>query len=376
MTSLTWRQVTAWRLSRQHLLERAPREHLLDVVSDICCLHAQMLSAAELQVWTRVRDVSHEDVRKALWSEHTLVKTWAMRGTLHLLTAADFPIYVAALSSTRTSYTKPYWLKYFNITLDEMHALIEGVRAALNGRTLTREQLADEVAQVTGIAHLRDQLLSGWGTFLKPAAAHGYLCFGPTRGQSVTFARPDQWIGPWEEIDPGEAVYTLARRFLTAYGPATRDEFARWLGIEPPKAKPIFQRMAEELQEVDIEGTRAFALADNVQAMGSADEPNGSVRLLPNFDPYTLSVTPHSGYYIEDNLKPRVYRKSAWITPVVLVDGRIAGVWAYEKRRGATGLKVELFERVPRAARQSLEAEAALLGDFLGAPTDLAYEPI
>ncbi|MDQ3930651.1 MAG: winged helix DNA-binding domain-containing protein, partial [Chloroflexota bacterium] len=117
MTALSWEQVIAWRLSGHHLLERAPKERLLDVVTDVGGLHAQVMSSAELIAWARVEGVTPEDVRKALWEERALVKTWAMRGTLHLLPAREFPTYVGALR-TRQGYMRASWLKYFNITLE------------------------------------------------------------------------------------------------------------------------------------------------------------------------------------------------------------------------------------------------------------------
>ncbi len=80
MIELTWEQVTAWRLSRHHLLERAPKERLLDVVTDLGGLHAQVMSSAELIAWARVEGIRPEDVRRALWEERTLVKEQSEKG--------------------------------------------------------------------------------------------------------------------------------------------------------------------------------------------------------------------------------------------------------------------------------------------------------
>src|SRR5262245_47297768 len=98
MNSFTWKQINAWRLAQHNLLERASREDWLPVVSQICGLHAQVMSAAELSLWARVKDLSPTDVRNALWRDRSLVKTWAMRGTLHLLAADEHAAYTAALN--------------------------------------------------------------------------------------------------------------------------------------------------------------------------------------------------------------------------------------------------------------------------------------
>jgi Winged helix DNA-binding domain len=93
---LTWPGVLAWRLKRQCLDRRAPRGEALSVVREICGLHAQVMSSAELTLWARVEDLEPGAVREALWERRSLAKTWAMRGTLHLLPADELPLWVAA----------------------------------------------------------------------------------------------------------------------------------------------------------------------------------------------------------------------------------------------------------------------------------------
>ena len=83
--TLGWDQVIAWRAARHHLVERAPAKAMLEVVADVAGLHAQVMSSAELTLSSRVDDLGPEAVRHALWEERSLVKTWAMRGTPHLL---------------------------------------------------------------------------------------------------------------------------------------------------------------------------------------------------------------------------------------------------------------------------------------------------
>ncbi len=371
MITLTSEQVTAWRLSKHHLLERAPQGHLIDVATDLGGLHAQVMSSAELIAWARVEGLEQEDVRKALWEERTLVKTWAMRGTLHLLPAREFPMYVAALR-TRQSYRRASWLKYFNMTLEDMEAIIEGVRVALDGRCLTREQLSETVGEATGSADVRERLRSGWGEFLKPAASNGYLCFGPNQGQAVTFVRPDQWLGTWYEADSDEAIREVLRRYLTTYGPATREDFARWFGWEPKYARSLFLGMSDELLEVRIEGEKAMTPASIAGEQQAFEAPPTGVRLLPAFDPYTIAYYPDSRY-LDPNKKDRVYRKGAWITPVVLVNGRMEGLWEQEKKGPTTTVRVEMFRPPSLDVRHGIEAEAERLGKFIRSSIEVLY---
>lgn len=169
---LTWAQALAWRAHRHHLVQRAPRERMLRVVGEVCGLHAQLMSSAELSLWARVEGLEPDAVERALWQERTLVKTWAMRGTLHLLPAAEYPLWQAALSTYR-HYLKPSWLKYFGMTPEDLPRLIDAVGNALEGRALTRDELADEVGRLTGSPDLGGKLRESWGALLKPASFQG-----------------------------------------------------------------------------------------------------------------------------------------------------------------------------------------------------------
>src|SRR6516225_12090854 len=108
MRKLTWARAAAWRIGRHHLDQRAPAGSMLAVASRLCGLHAQLMSSAELTVWARVEDLDRGAVQHALWEERTLVKTWAMRGTLHLLPSDELPLWHALLgTSMRRRYLRP-----------------------------------------------------------------------------------------------------------------------------------------------------------------------------------------------------------------------------------------------------------------------------
>lgn len=378
---LTWAQVNAWRLQRNYLTERAGRDDLLEVTSRLCGLHAQVMSSAELSAGRRREGGTLDDVRSALWEHRTLVKTWSMRGTLHLLTAEEMPLYVHAFR-TRKGYRSAPWLKYFNITLGEVDALLEGVREALHGKCLTRQELADEVVRVTGNPALAERLRSGWGEFLKPAAFMGYLSFGPSQGQNVTFVRPDEWIGAEEWPDPDEeasqqALREVLRRFMSTYGPATLDEFARWFGVRPADVRPAFNAVRHEMVAVDVEGYKAWALASCLDDMQEQPDSGPVVRLLAGFDPYMVAIsTPQRDILLPEGTAPRVYRTAGWISPVVLVDGYVRGVWTYNRSRTALSVTVDTFEPAGTKVRRGIEAEAERLSDLLGGPMELKFDTV
>jgi uncharacterized protein YcaQ len=374
MISLHPQQVYNWRAHKHRLSQRAPRGELLDVIAGVGGLQAQVMSAAELQAWARVGGITAQDIRDALWKEHSLIKTWAWRGTLHLLASSEFPTYVGALS-TRTRHLNKSWLNYFELTDETMAAVLEGVREALDGRNLTREEVANEVARITGQPQLREKMLSGWGSLLKPSAFRGDLCFGPSQGQTVTFVRPDQWVGDLDRQDSHEAMKELLRRYLSVYGPASREDFARWFGMTPPEAGRLLPAMGDEIEAVAVEGWKGWkgwALKKDVDKIEKL-QPTQSVRLLPSFDPFVVARS-HASVYDVPNHKinrERIYRVAAWVTPVVLVDGRIEGIWEYARRGKAIAVKLEMFDALPAGVKQAIDEEVERLGTFLGAKAEL-----
>lgn len=369
---LTWEQVRAWRVRRHHLDARVPRRAMLDVIADICGIHAQLMTSAAQTLWARVDDVEPQTVERALWEERTLVKTWALRGTLHLLPSSEYALWQAYLGRYR-HYLKGSWLKSFGFTRAELERTLDAVGEALDGRTLTREELAAEVASLTGSAKLRDRLLDSWGATLKPAAFRGLLCYAPDEGQNVRFTRPDRWLDEQPEVDPEEASREVVRRYLRAYGPATREHFGRWGGLGAAEAGRRIDALGDELVQVDLAGTRMWMLRDDV---GDAQEasPTGSVRLLPRFDPYIVGAPRDEPGIVPDEFKDRVYRASGWIWAVLLVDGEAAGVWDSEVKGDRVEIEIEPFRRLPGWAREAAAAEAEKLAEFLGATLDLSWK--
>jgi hypothetical protein len=375
--SLTWPQVHAWRLSQHCLSPRLKRRDYTTAVRRTIGIQAQVMSAAELAIGVRVDGLTPEDVQAALWQDHTLIKTWAMRGTLHLMAADDLPLYVAA----RGIYPDRNWLSnftYFGFTLAQHEAFMEAVPQVLSGEPMTREQLATAVAEHIGAPELARMLLeSSWGSLWKPSALRGDLCFGPNQGRNVTFVRPGAWLGDWEPVEPYQALQEMARRYLRVYGPATPLDFARWWdgGGRIAAAKKLFRSLEDELDTVDVEGWQAQALRTTIVPMQKLEtEADSVVRLLPLFDAYTLGLGRDIEPLLPNAYKIQVFRPQGWISAVVLVGGQMKGVWEYKTGRTQTTVKVHMFSP-PASTKvmEGIEAEAERLGDFLN--TKVVVEP-
>ncbi|MDQ3983239.1 MAG: winged helix DNA-binding domain-containing protein [Actinomycetota bacterium] len=374
MTEVTWEQVTAWRIARGHLARRIPAAKLEPAVQRTCGAHAQIMSTVPLALAARVNGVTAQSVDDAI-ADRRLVKTWAMRGTLHVFAAGDLPLYCAAQKS-RDQYQNPSFLRYFGLEEADLQAVLDAVPHALDGRRLSRGELARELLRITKRPHLEERLLSGWGEMLKPAAFRGLLCFGPGTGRNVTFVRPDQWIGRWEEHDTDDALMEVFRRFLGSYGPASVAEAARWWGVRPPEARRVLRLLGDELAEVVVGGDKRFVLARDAASIARARRREG-VRLIPSFDQLLVMSAPHKEAVVDPAFADRVYTVkpiAVWSLPAVLVDGRVRAAWKLEKKTRRALVRVAPFGKLTRKQKAALEDESARLAKTIGAETELVLE--
>jgi hypothetical protein len=270
-------------------------------------------------------------VESLLWKDKRLVKTWAMRGTLHLLRTDELGLYVGAQSGLKPRYEQKSWLKHFKLTEKDVQAILTGVPAALRDGPLDRAQLAERVHPGLG---------RGYGDLLKPLAFRGEIVVA----DDARFALPE----PFERIDTETATRELARRFLTRYGPATREAFAKWFGAPSPAAPGRW------IKALDVVETEFGYLLERDAAACEAAQPSGAVRLLPAFDQYVVAAPRDTRATTQPE---RIYRPGGWFSPVLLVDGVMAGVWS----RDGDELTIEPFEDVGREVRAAAEDEAARL---------------
>jgi hypothetical protein len=377
---VTWRQVAAFRLARHHLSERAPAKALGSVVRDMAGAQAQLLSAAQLSLLPRVRELQMAQVARAL-SDRVLVKASCMRRTLFLLPSEDLAIFVRG--SARRAEKGIRWALGKGVPERVVEATIEAVLGALD-QPLTRQEIAERVSRSLGV-RMRAIHGGGWGSrtevaavplgdltfpvvdLLHLAAARGVFCSGPSRANEPTFVRADAWIPHWRDVPREQAEGLLLGRYLRAYGPATPADFAWWTGMPLTDAREIWARAEAGLARVSVQGWQAAVLRQDLAELARADFQRPLVRLLPYFDSFLLG---HSGkeHLVALQNRDDIYRPQGWIAPVVLVDGRASAVWAHAWEGNRLRVKVTKFGSISRAVAAGIREEAQNLGRFLGSP--------
>jgi hypothetical protein len=366
--TLKWSEVAAFRLARHHLVGQNPA-NFITICQNICGIQAQVMSAAETQLWARRHDLKRAEIHSALWEKRDLVKTYGMRGTLHLLPSADFYIYINALKRSEVESTRRI-MSRFGITAKEAEGLNEAALEALRAGPLTKGELTERVKPRVG-KKMRAAMAQFWNIF-RPAFAEGLICYGPESGKEAVFIRVAQWLPKQKEIPELEAQQMLLRRYLRAYGPATPQDFSKWTGLLMKEAKAVWETMQNEFIAVSIEGEKAFLLRDDHAQLANSSHAGHVLRLLPHFDPYLLAHA-DKNHLVSSSHYKRVYRNQGWISPVVLLDGRVIGVWSYTRRAKRWTLKIEPFQKFSKVICSKIEEEAASLGSFLGTLWEIKF---
>jgi hypothetical protein len=374
MTS--WAAVNARRLARHRLTEPLPRgTDPAAVAAATVGVHAQVLSAAEISAALRIEGGTRADVRRALWQDRTLVKTFGPRGTVHLLPAEHLARWMAALGAIPSRSPFPDGVR---MTPEETDVVVAAIGEALRERELTVDELTEALGDLVGLWAV-DPVMPAfqtmwprWRQVTDRAAFAGVLCYGPDRARKVTYTHPRRWAGDLSPVDPDEAVSWLVAEYLRAYGPATAASFAQWVGAPATWAAERFAA-APGLVPDELDGEPVWDLPD-----ASYDVPSpAGVMVLPYFDAFVVGSRPrHLLFPGPARDRALVPSGQAGNYPVLLVDGEVAGVWHQRRSGRRVAVTVEPLRRLSKVQVGLLEQQVSRLAGILEADTTLTIGPV
>ena len=354
-------------LGRQHLLERASPDDAIAVVDDILGLNAQGALNFQLSLWNRVSELSHDFLPHVLFDERSLVRSWLMRDTVHIIPASRLRLFRAALKRPLVNEWNRWTVKTgTKESPDAWEPLYPLVLERLERRPLTMSGLLEEMGW-SGRDSKR--ILS---RLVREMSLQGLLCHAASSGPwyhntEHTFTRVDRWLpGPDEEPpEEGKGLRALARRYLRSFGPATVSDFAYWSGMRVRDAQPAFEAISDLTDEVSISGQRREYLVlkeDATQLCSSRDLPP-RIRLLPQFDALIMGHKDKFRFMRTDDRKS-VFLPRADVSATILVDGRIRGVWNIKKQKKTRRVTLSTFDEIDGDDRKRIEEEIDLLADF------------
>ncbi|ROO85778.1 winged helix DNA-binding protein [Actinocorallia herbida] len=375
LRDFSWSEVCARRLERHGLAAPLKDARPADVAGAMAGVHAQVMSAAEVGIGMRLGTGTRQDVRDALWKERSLVKTYGLRGTVHLVPARDLALWVGALSAL--PLIQPRHRPDTGLTPGQTEEVVAAIREALADTELTVDELTDEVVARTGpwAGDLVMEAFQGkwprWRQAMHLAGMRGALCFAPDRGRKAAFTDPRRSVPGFVPAAPEEALPWLVRSHLHAYGPSTPQRFAHWTNVPPAWAKELFASLGDALEPVLVEGEAAWVAAGDLAVPETA--PHG-VRLLPYFDGYAYRVGNQPPALLYPGEAADRARRGNF--QLLLVDGTVAGRWHQRRSGRKLAVTVESFTGLSPARLDDLGRQTARLGEILEAVPTLTLGPV
>lgn len=342
------------RLFKQRLVEPVftkPEQ----VVGWLGAMQAQDYLGSLWSVGQRIKNAAEADIEKAL-AKKKIVRTWPMRGTLHFVLPENArwmqrllgPRVIAkAQSNYRTEGLD-------KATFSKSRKLLEN---ALRGQQqLTRDELYEALER--GKIKLGGQR----GIHLVTnAAIEQLICMGPRQGKQHTFVLMDEWIPVSKELTGDEALLELARMYFKGHSPATVADFSWWTGLTLTEARRAIDIAGTELKSVKAESQTYFL----DKAAVKETTPSPHVALLSWFDEYIIAYKDRSAAFDPATKKFITNPKNGIYTPVILIDGKIAGNWKRTLEKNDVSIEIKLFRSFSPQEKKALEVQVERYKSFL-----------
>lgn len=331
------------------------------VVDWLGALQAQDYDGALWSIGLRMVSATRRSVEQAL-ADRTIVRTWPMRGTLHIVAARDARWLLALLTPRVIAQTAG---RYRQLELDEVtfsRSKAVFAKALQGGKQLTRAELQQMLEQ----ANIATAGQRGYHILVR-AAQDGLICFGVPRGKQQTFALLDDWIPPTPSLAGDAALAELTRRYFFSHGPATVQDLMRWAGLTAAEAKTGLAEAGKDLSQATLAG-RVYWMARDLQDRVDGTQP---LNLLPGFDEYILGYGDRSAVLDPAYAQRICPGGNGVFSPTVVIDGAVAGAWKRTLKKDAVVIECAPFRTLTATENHALNAAAACYGKFLDMPVVL-----
>ena len=329
-----------------------------DVVAWLGALQAQDYGGTLWAIGLRMTSATEQGIEQAI-AERTIVRTWPMRGTLHLVAANDVRWMLALLAPREIagSAGRSRQLELDEATFARSKEVF--AHALQGGQQLTRDEMLQTLEQA-GIATTGQR---GYHLLVQSAQA-GLICFGSRRGKQPTFALLDDWIPQMKPLARDEALAELTRRYFSGHGPATTQDLMRWAGLTAAEAKRGLEAVGKELIQETIAG-RVYWMPSSTPAPSRGMK---SAYLLPGFDEYVLGYGDRSAVLDPAYAQRICPGDNGMFIPTLVIDGEITGTWKRTLKKNTVVIEVTPFRPLTPAENHALDAAAQQYGEFLNLP--------
>jgi uncharacterized protein YcaQ len=328
-----------------------------EIARSIAGAQAQDVYAGPLTFRSRSRRLTAADIKRARTEDRSLLRTWVMRTTVHLIPTEDAGWWLPIFEPGIERWSRRRLSQLGMAAGHEDKALRVIAKALADEGPLTRPELAERVVQA-GIKLNQNTRLHVIGL----AVTSGIACLGPDRGKTTCLVLREDWLGKPPRFDRDRALAELARLYIEAFAPATDRDFAYWSGLPLRDVRAGLESISKRIEEVRVGEETMFAPRDGLPRLPAT----GQVRMLGNFDTYLLGWVDRGFSVASEHALHVKEGGGGWIRPVILEDGIVVGGWRSSRKNG----RLEITLNLPKAERERLgakiDAEVADIARFEG----------
>ena len=351
---MTSSEVGLLRLVAQRLAGPRPGT-AAEAVRRLTAVQGQDYPGALTSVALRTRSGARSDVEAAL-DAGEIVRSWPMRGTLHLVAAEDLP-WLLELLTPRVLAGAAARRAGLGITEHDVEHARGVARAALGGgRRLRRSELLAALSE-GGV----DTSTQRGYHLLGHLSQTGTLCMGPTSGKEQLFVLLDEWIRSPRRLEREEALGELARRFFTGHGPATVADLARWAGLTLRDVRAGLAIARPALTCIEVDGAELFMDPETPDRLAACRREAAEVFLLPGFDEFVLGYADRGAVLPPEFADRIVPGGNGMFRSTVVHEGRVVGTWRWVGTGARRTLSTEPFHPLPAEVVEALPTVAARL---------------
>ncbi|MBK9927820.1 MAG: AlkZ family DNA glycosylase [Anaerolineales bacterium] len=330
-----------------------------EVVSALGAVQAQDYAGAKWALGLRLKDSTDSSIDQAL-ADGSILRTHLLRPTWHFVSPTDIR-WLLMLTAPRVHAVNAFMARKLEVdkpTLKKSYAVLE--KSLQGNQYLTRTDIGYALEK-SGVKKADGQRLV---YIMMAAELDALICSGPREGKQFTYALLDERVPKVPEMKREEALAELTKRYFSARGPATLQDFTWWSGLTLTDARNGIEMVKSHLTSETI-NNQAYWFAETKSPTSKRSE---TAHLLPNYDEFIVGYTDRSFIYNTTHDKKLDDRGNVLFQNTIAVNGQIKGTWKRTVKKNEVLVELTPFIKFSKAEVQAVATATKKYGDFLGLP--------
>ncbi|GAL86660.1 hypothetical protein MYP_3890 [Sporocytophaga myxococcoides] len=338
-----------------HGLVNSNKKTCEEVVQKSGVIQSQDFSASKLAIGLRLLNSSESTIIKSI-NDGSILRTSALRGTLHIVSSKDIKWILDLAGSAVINRMQK---QYYSVGLDEkiFSKAFRIFSKELDGKFLTRQELYSKLNE-----HKISPEENRGVYLINRASLEKIICQGPMKGKETTFTLLDAWAPKANTLERKDALPELAKRYFQSHGPATFEDFINWSGLSNADAKNAFESILSRMTKETLNQSQ-YWFYGSLEKNPLPDK----VYLLPAFDEYILGYK-NRDLFLDAEQSRKVITVNGLFYPTVIVNGKVVGIWKRIHSKGKVILDFQLFDNLSKMKHAAIKDEIKRLENFLEMP--------